>query len=50
MTLNSHAKFVRKLTLGFKNDIRNLANFNANNNKSECLHTDVIPLLKVYLI
>ena len=50
MTLNRYANFAGKLTLGFKNEIRNLANFNANNDKSEYLHTDVILLLKVYYI
>ena len=50
MKLNSHAKFVGKLTLGFKNDIINLANFNANSDRSECLHTDGILLLKIYYI
>ena len=30
MTLKSHAKFEEKLTGGFENDMRNLANFHQN--------------------
>ena len=30
MTMKSDAKFEEKLTLGSKNDMRNLANFNPN--------------------
>ena len=36
------AKFEEKLTLGFKNDMRNLVNFNVNSGKSERLHFDVL--------
>ena len=35
MTLKSDAKFEEKLTLGSKNDMRNLMNFYAGNDKSE---------------
>ena len=35
MTLKSDAKFEKKLTLGPKNDMRNLVNFNASSDKSE---------------
>ena len=35
--LKSDAKFDKKLTLGFKNDMRNLVNFNASSGKSENL-------------
>ena len=44
MTLRSDAKFEDKLTLGFKNDMRNLLNFNASIGKSENLHFDVLVL------
>ena len=37
MTLASDAKFEEKLTLGTKNDIRNLVNFNVSTGKSENL-------------
>ena len=50
MTLKSDAKFEEKLTLGSKNDMRNLVNFNANSGKSENLHFDMLLLLKVYYI
>ena len=42
MTLKSNAKFEKKLTFGFKNNMRNLVNFNASSNKSENLHFDVL--------
>ena len=38
MTLKSDAKFVEKLTLGSKNDMRNLVNFNASSSTSGNLH------------
>ena len=41
-------KVCKKLTLGFKNDMRNLVNFNASSGKSENLYFDVLLLLKVY--
>ena len=40
MKLKSDAKFAEKLTLGFKNDMRNLVNFNASSDKCENLHFD----------
>ena len=49
MTLNSDPKFEEKLTLGSKNDMRNLVNFNASSGKSENLHFDVQLFLKVYV-
>ena len=44
MTLMSDARFEEKLTLGPKNDIRSLVNFNASSGKSENLHFDVLLL------
>ena len=44
MTLKSDAKFEEKLTLGSKNDMRNLVNFNASSGKSGNLHFDVLLL------
>ena len=38
MTLKNDAKFEEKLTLGSKNDMRNLRNFNVSSGKSENLH------------
>ena len=38
MTRKNDAKFEEKLTLGSKNDMRNLVNFNASSGKSENLH------------
>ena len=43
-TLKSDAKFEEKLTLGPKNGMRNLVNFNANCGKSGYLHLDVLLL------
>ena len=48
MTMKSDAKFEEKLTLGFKNDMRNLVNFNASSGKCENLHFDVLLLSIVY--
>ena len=42
MTLKSDAKFKEKLTLGSKNDVRNLENFNTSSSKSENLHFDML--------
>ena len=50
MTWKSNAKFEEKLTLGSKNDMRNLGNFNASSGKSESLHSDWILLQKVYIM
>ena len=45
MTLRkSDAKFEEKLTLGSKNDMRNLVNFNVNSGKSENLQLNVMLL------
>ena len=40
MALKSDTKFEEKLTLGCKNDMRNLVNFNASSRKSENFHFD----------
>ena len=48
MTLKSDAKFEEKVTLGSKNGIRNLLNFNTSSSNSENVHFDVVLLLKVY--
>ena len=50
MTLKSDAKFEERLTLGSKNHMRNLVNFNASSGKSENLHFDVLLLSKVYYV
>ena len=42
MTLKSDTKFEEKLTLGSKNDMRNLVNFNASSVKYENFHFDVL--------
>ena len=44
MTLKSDAKFEEKLTFGPKNDMKNLANFNASSGKPENFHFDVLLL------
>ena len=44
MTLKSGAKFEERLTLGSKNDMMNLVNFNASSSKSENLHFDMLLL------
>ena len=48
MTRKNDAKFEEKLTLGSKNDMRNLVNFNASSGKPENFHFDVLLLSKVY--
>ena len=48
MTLKNDSKFEEKLTLGSKNDIRYLVNFNATSGKSENLHLDVLLLSITY--
>ena len=48
MKLKSDAKFEEKLTLGFKNDMRKLVNFNASSVKSGNLHFDVLLLPIAY--
>ena len=50
MTLKSDAKFEEKLTLGSKNDKRNLVNFNASSGKSGNMNFDVLILSKVYYV
>ena len=50
MTLKSDAKFEEKLTLGSKNDMRNLLNFNGSSSKSEKLHFDVLLLTIGYKV
>ena len=50
MTLKGDAKFKGKLTLGLKNDIRNLVNFHVGCQKSENLHFDGLLLSKVYKV
>ena len=44
MTLKIDAKFEEKLTLGSKNDMKNLVKLNASGGKSENLHFDVLLL------
>ena len=50
MTKKSDAKFEEKLTLGFKNDMKNLVNLNASSGKSENLHFDVLLLSTAYKV
>ena len=49
MTLKSDAKFAEKLTLGSKNDMRNLVNFNGSSSKIKNLHFDVLGKFKKYV-
>ena len=49
MTLESDGRFEEKLSLGFKNDMTNVVNFNASSGKSENLHFDVLLLLIAYV-
>ena len=50
MTLKSDEKFEEKLTLGSKNDMRNLVNFNARSGKFENLHFNMLLLSIAYKI
>ena len=50
MTLKSNVKFEEKLTLGFKNDMINLVNFNGSSGKSEDLHFDGLLLSIAYKV
>ena len=50
MVLKSDAKFEEKLTLGYKNNMKNLVNFNASSGKSENLHFDVLLLSIAYKV
>ena len=47
MTLKSQTKFEGKLTCGFDNDLRNLANFNQSKQNSQNWDLDDILLSKV---
>ena len=47
MTLKSDPNFEEKLTFCWKNDTRNLGNFNSSSGKSENLHFNRILLSKV---
>ena len=44
----SDAKFEKKLTLGSKNDMWKLVNFNASSDQSKNLHFEVLFFPKVY--
>ena len=46
----SDAKFEEKLTLGSKNDMWNLVNFNVSSGKSGTLHFDVLLLPIAYKV
>ena len=50
MKLKSDAKFEEKRTLGSKNGMRNLMNFNASSGKSENLHFDLLLLSIAYKV
>ena len=50
MTLKSDAKFEEKLTVGSRNDIRNLVNFNASSVKSGNFHFGVLLLPIAYKV
>ena len=50
MTLKSDAKLEEKLTVGSKNDMRNLMKFNESSGKSESLHFDVLLLSIAYKV
>ena len=50
MTLKSNAKSEEKVTLGSKNDMRNLVNFNGSSGKSGNLHFDVLLLSIAYTV
>ena len=48
MTLKRGAKFEVKLTLGCKNGMKNLMDFNVSSDKSEKFHFDVLRLSKLH--
>ena len=50
MTLKGDEKFEEKLTLGSKNDMRDILNFNSNRSNCEKLHFDVLLSSKVYYV
>ena len=50
MTLKSDAKFEEKMTLGSKNNVKNLMNSNTSSGKFENLHFDVLLLPILYKV
>ena len=50
MTLKKDAKFEEKLTVGSKNDMRSLVNFNAIGGKSGNWHFDMLLLSIAYKV
>ena len=50
MTMKSDAKVEEKLTIGSKNDMRNLVNFNASSDKSENVQLDVLLFSATYKV
>ena len=50
MTLKDYSKFKEKLTLGSKNDMRNLVNFHAISRMSENLLFEGLLLSKAYKV
>ena len=50
MTVKGVAKFDEKQTVGSKNDMRNLVNFNVSSGKSGNLHFDVLLLPIAYKV
>ena len=50
MTLKGDAVFKKKLTLGLKNDKRNLVKFHASSCQSESCHFDGLVLSKAYKV
>ena len=48
--MKSDGNFEEKLTLGSKNDMRNLVDFNASCGKPENLHFDVLLLSTAYKV
>ena len=50
MKLKSDASFEEKLTLGSKNDMRNLVKLNASSGKSRNLHFDALLLPIAYKV
>ena len=50
MIVKSDAKFEEKLTLGFKNDMKNLLNFDASSGRPENVHFDVLTLSVAYKV
>ena len=50
MTLKGNVKFEEKLTLDFKNNMRNLVNFSAGSGKSENVHFEFLLLSIAYKV